>query len=298
VSRRVASVTGRKRVRARSRHGSRYRLRPVRRASNAPRETRKDKSKQGRLKSALASRCQRTLRSTDSGASPLRVDAVDKHFSRRKRATLIRDKSLARNIDSKKAAPGFDCCGIAARRRLYRQHRSIPDLEAISLVRFVPCVDGSGLASQNFTLRRWSVQPCVRPVSAVRMTAGHNALRGPGPGQKPAFDDALAHVGCPDRRIDRLCAGGGAVHSIRSRPSTPPTGPLWPGNLVAGVPREVISIGGVLEASTGREQQVIMFIEVVKAADVEARAVLATDRIRRLIKYFSPECQLFSELPL
>ena len=70
---------------------------------------------------------------------------------------------------------------------------------------FVPCVDGSWLASQNFTLRRWSVQPCVRPVSAVRMTAGHNALRGSGPGQQPAFSDALAHVGCPDRRIDRLC---------------------------------------------------------------------------------------------
>ena len=49
------------------------------------------------------------------------------------------------------------------------------------------------------------LQPCVRPVSAVRMTAGHNALRGPDPVQKPAFDDALAHVGCPDRRIDRLC---------------------------------------------------------------------------------------------
>ena len=25
------------------------------------------------------------------------------------------------------------------------------------------------------------------------------------PGQKAAFDDALAHVGCPDRRIDRFC---------------------------------------------------------------------------------------------
>ena len=70
---------------------------------------------------------------------------------------------------------------------------------------FVPCVDGSRLASQNFTSRRWSVQPCVRPVSAVRMTAGHNALRGSGPGQKPAFDDAVAHLGCPDRQIDRLC---------------------------------------------------------------------------------------------
>ena len=37
------------------------------------------------------------------------------------------------------------------------------------------------------------------------MTAGHNALRGSGPGQKRAFDDAMAQVGCPDRRIDRLC---------------------------------------------------------------------------------------------
>lgn len=53
--------------------------------------------------------------------------------------------------------------------------------------------------------RRWSVRPCVRPVCAVHLTAGHNALRGSGPGQKLAFDNALAHVGCPDRRIDRLC---------------------------------------------------------------------------------------------
>ena len=55
-------------------------------------------------------------------------------------------------------------------------------------------------------LQHWSVQPCVRPLDAVHMTAGHNALRGSGPGQKPAFDNnAMAHVGCPDRRIDRLC---------------------------------------------------------------------------------------------
>jgi hypothetical protein len=72
-------------------------------------------------------------------------------------------------------------------------------------VRLVPCVDGSRLASQNFTSQHWSVQPCVRPVDAVHMTAGHNALRGSGPGQKPAFCDALALMGCPDRRIDRLC---------------------------------------------------------------------------------------------
>src|SRR5258705_8116724 len=72
-------------------------------------------------------------------------------------------------------------------------------------VRFVPCVDGSGLARTFFALQAWSVPPCVRPVDAVHMTAGHNALRGSGPGQKHAFDDAMAQVGCPDRRIDRLC---------------------------------------------------------------------------------------------
>ena len=54
-------------------------------------------------------------------------------------------------------------------------------------------------------LQHWSVQPCVRPFNAVHMTAGHNALRGSGPDQQLAFKNALAHVGCPDRRIDRLC---------------------------------------------------------------------------------------------
>jgi hypothetical protein len=37
------------------------------------------------------------------------------------------------------------------------------------------------------------------------MTAGHNALRGSGPGQRHAFDDAVALLGCPDSRIDRRC---------------------------------------------------------------------------------------------
>src|SRR4051794_6275880 len=48
----------------------------------------------------------------------------------------------------------------------------------------------------------WSVRPCVRPSNAVYMTAGHNALRGSGPDQTDAFDNALTQVGCPDRRID------------------------------------------------------------------------------------------------
>ena len=54
-------------------------------------------------------------------------------------------------------------------------------------------------------LQHWSVQPCVRPLSAAHRAAGHNALRGSGPGHKHAFDNAMAQVGCPDRRIDRLC---------------------------------------------------------------------------------------------
>ncbi len=75
-----------------------------------------------------------------------------------------------------------------------------------SVRRYGPCVDGSELARLFSRVQQHlSVQPCVRPMSAVHMTAGHNALRGSGPGQKRAFDNALAHVGCPDRRIDRLC---------------------------------------------------------------------------------------------
>jgi hypothetical protein len=49
-------------------------------------------------------------------------------------------------------------------------------------------VDGSELARLFFTFAGRSVQPCVRPVRAVHMTAGHNAFRGSGPGQKPAFE--------------------------------------------------------------------------------------------------------------
>jgi hypothetical protein len=59
----------------------------------------------------------------------------------------------------------------------------------------VPCVDGSELARRIFTSQAWSVQPCVRPLDAVHMTAGHNALRGSGPGHFPAFENAMAHVG-------------------------------------------------------------------------------------------------------
>src|SRR5580658_9030401 len=72
-----------------------------------------------------------------------------------------------------------------------------------------------GLSSR---VQHWSVRPCVRPVDAVHMTAGHNALRGSGPGQKDAFDNALAHVGCPDRRIDRLCITCGSPSNLHITP--------------------------------------------------------------------------------
>src|SRR5580700_2482586 len=61
------------------------------------------------------------------------------------------------------------------------------------------------VGKENLTSQARSVQPCVRPLSAAHITAGHNALRRSGPGQKLAFENALARVGCPDRRIDRLC---------------------------------------------------------------------------------------------
>jgi hypothetical protein len=50
------------------------------------------------------------------------------------------------------------------------------------------------VGKENLHLQRWSEQPCVRPSCAVHVTAGHNAIRGSGPDQKHAFEDAVAHV--------------------------------------------------------------------------------------------------------
>ena len=46
---------------------------------------------------------------------------------------------------------------------------------------------------------------CSAFLCGSHKAAGHNAFRGSGPGQKLAFDNAVAHVGCPDRRIDQSC---------------------------------------------------------------------------------------------
>jgi hypothetical protein len=72
-------------------------------------------------------------------------------------------------------------------------------------VRFGSRLCENALGRFFHVLQHWSVQPCVRPFNAVHLTAGHNALRGSGPDQQLAFKNAMAHVGCPDRRIDRLC---------------------------------------------------------------------------------------------
>ncbi len=89
-------------------------------------------------------------------------------------------------------------CGDCFRhQRTCRRTRSAPLWAMCGRLRVGKCflhACSSGRSSHVFGL-----------FSAVHMTAGHNALRGSGPGQKRAFDNALAHVGCPDRRIDRLC---------------------------------------------------------------------------------------------
>jgi hypothetical protein len=50
-------------------------------------------------------------------------------------------------------------------------------------VRFGPCVDGSELARTFFHVAALVGAAMCSPVRAVLMTAGHNALRGSGPGQ-------------------------------------------------------------------------------------------------------------------
>ena len=102
------------------------------------------------------------------------------------------------NLDALDGQHGLAEC---PRRIQWRRISASQRTEAMCHVWTAP--SWQGLSSR---LQHWSVQPCVRPLDAVHMTAGHNALRGSGPGQKPAFDNnAMARVGCPDRRIDRLC---------------------------------------------------------------------------------------------
>lgn len=55
------------------------------------------------------------------------------------------------------------------------------------------------LGEENLYSPRRAEQPFVRPSFVALISAGHNAFCGSGPDQKPAFDDAMADGGCPDR---------------------------------------------------------------------------------------------------
>jgi len=69
-----------------------------------------------------------------------------------------------------------------------------------------PCVDGSRL-SRGYRTGAASVGAamCSAYSCGSHKAAGHNAFRGSGPGQQLAFDNAVAQVGCPDRRVDQSC---------------------------------------------------------------------------------------------
>ena len=85
--------------------------------------------------------------------------------------------------------------------RLCRSKLNIPAclLRPESRHRFTPSLSvakghvwtAPGWQELSSRLQHWSVQPCVRPLDAVHMTAGHNALRGSGPGHKRAFETML-----------------------------------------------------------------------------------------------------------
>jgi hypothetical protein len=91
---------------------------------------------------------------------------------------------------------------------------------------------GPGWQGSSSRVQHWSEQPCVRPLSAAHLAAGHNALRGSGPGQKhhtmmrwPKWVVLIArstgstlravrpfqpshHAGCPTRSLHTLSAAG------------------------------------------------------------------------------------------
>src|SRR6266436_5956731 len=90
----------------------------------------------------------------------------------------------------------------------------MPATEAVGHVWTAP-----GWQELSSRVQQWSEQPYVRPVSAVHVTAGHNALRGSGPGQRRgAFCDTTSKSNarlmartCPPRPSDRLVRNHRAV---------------------------------------------------------------------------------------
>ena len=71
----------------------------------------------------------------------------------------------------------------------------------------------SAASGQKRTSARYSIISLARSKIDVGMSMPT--------GQKPAFENAMAQVGCPDRRIDRIHAAsatGSAAHEFASRP--------------------------------------------------------------------------------
>jgi hypothetical protein len=100
--------------------------------------------------------------------------------------------------------------------------------------------NGSTLARTFFALAVRSEQPCVRPIDAARTAAGHNALRGSGPGQILAFEmrwhwwvvpisgstgSALRAVGPSNLHITPMI---GAISFMPPTRQVPCSARLWP----------------------------------------------------------------------
>jgi hypothetical protein len=73
---------------------------------------------------------------------------------------------------------------------------------------------------------------------------------------------------------------------------------LRPSKQKPDVPSEVIRRVGVLQASTSRKQEVVVFIEVVDSAEVEPRAVVAISRVSGLMENFPADSKFVGHLSL
>ena len=87
------------------------------------------------------------------GLGQLLTDTVEKRFQRSERATLIQDWSLARNIDSKNAASGFDYCSRAVCGRVFQQYRPLSDISGLAVK---PTVESSRAARLELACAVWS----------------------------------------------------------------------------------------------------------------------------------------------
>ena len=66
----------------------------------------------------------------------------------------------------------------------------------------------------------------------------------------------------------------------------------------AYIPGEIVRRVGVLQASTSRKQEVVVFIEVVDGPEVEPRAVVSINRVSGLMEYFPADRKFVCHFPL